>query len=848
MSTVIDAIIRLKDQFTPVLRHVNERINETHKATERAGKSISKFGKSVKGIGESLTPIAASCTALGVGAVKAFGDFEEAANKVQVKLDSSEWGRMDELNQQAINLSKSYQQSVGSIQAVQEQLASAGFDATQVLEGTQAVLNGIDATGADATVVASLAANSLNAFGLQASDLTHVMDMLVVTANQTNTGIEEMAESYKYCSSAASALKVDMADVSTAIGLMSNGGLKGSEAGTAVKDMLERMTNPEFRSGLEAIGVQVQTNNGQFIGMGKLLDQMREKMAGMTDMEKMDIIKGAFGSTALPGVVTLLNQTSEEWERLNNQIRNSDGVSEDAAKVLNSGLNAQMKILKNNIVACGIQFGGQLKGSLTGAIDLFSGLAKWIQQLTPEQAQLIFKIGGIVIALTALTLIGGSAIIFLGQLITTVSAVTAAIAAAGGVLPFLANGLKLVGVAFRGVGLAMKSLFLNPVGLVIAAVALLAFAAYELYTHWGGVKEFFAGLWDGTKEKVSQLVDYLSNCWNGVKEKISNVWESIKQAVWSKLEQLIGADRLNRIVAKIQNLGNILRQHITTIVTFITSIFNRIRTNVMTGVNYIVAHVTTAFDRTRSIIMSVMKPIINFLTNCWNKVKTKVVSVFTQIYAFLVGIWNSITSYVSGIINAWYSTMVAIFTDWFSTVVNVFEDVIDFLTNVFTGNWSGAWESVKKIFTDVWDGIKNIANDVLGGISNMLDRIIGKSGEAKSAAQDAKSAEDGDGGTNKHNASGTNNWEGGRTWINENGPEIVDLPQGTRIHPHDESLRLEYQRGVADSQRNGLGGNITIAKLADSIVVHDQQDIDDIATALVYKMKSYGINTMVPTV
>lgn len=83
------------------------------------------------------------------------------------------------------------------------------------------------------------------------------------------------------------------------------------------------------------------------------------------------------------------------------------------------------------------------------------------------------------------------------------------------------------------------------------------------------------------------------------------------------------------------------------------------------------------------------------------------------------------------------------------------------------------------------------------------------------------------------------------TYVNEAGPELIKLPTGAQIVPHSESLKQEYQRGVEiGSQQNASSLSITIPKLADSIVVREEQDIDDIAEQLVFKIKQYGINQM----
>ena len=123
----------------------------------------------------------------------------------------------------------------------------------------------------------------------------------------------------------------------------------------------------------------------------------------------------------------------------------------------------------------------------------------------------------------------------------------------------------------------------------------------------------------------------------------------------------------------------------------------------------------------------------------------------------------------------------------------------------------------------------------------MLDRIIGKSADAKQAAQDAKTEGDG---TEGH-WTGATWFHGGQTWLHEQGPEIVNLPSGAQVIPHSESLKQEYERGLNAGKQNGQGGvSIVIPKLADTIVVKEKQDIDNIMNQLTFKLKSYAINAM----
>ena len=89
-------------------------------------------------------------------------------------------------------------------------------------------------------------------------------------------------------------------------------------------------------------------------------------------------------------------------------------------------------------------------------------------------------------------------------------------------------------------------------------------------------------------------------------------------------------------------------------------------------------------------------------------------------------------------------------------------------------------------------------------------------------------------------AVGTNNWKGGIVQISERGGEIVDLPKGTRVYPHDKSVQKAYNDGA--KRGGGRNVNITIPKLADSIIVREDADIDKIVNKLADKLEKVSMN------
>lgn len=186
---------------------------------------------------------------------------------------------------------------------------------------------------------------------------------------------------------------------------------------------------------------------------------------------------------------------------------------------------------------------------------------------------------------------------------------------------------------------------------------------------------------------------------------------------------------------------------------------------------------------------------------------------------YFQALWNGVTEIVSGLMTA-------------------FGGVIDFITGVFTGNWQKAWDGVKSIFSGCFEAlvglcktpinaIIGIINGAISGINNLgltiPDWVPGLGGKSFSINIPTIPAL----------AQGTDNWRGGLAQVSEAGGEIIDLPSGSRVYPYKETKEILQSKA---------GNTITIAKLADSIVVREESDIDKIAQALAEKLTKVSLN------
>ena len=177
--------------------------------------------------------------------------------------------------------------------------------------------------------------------------------------------------------------------------------------------------------------------------------------------------------------------------------------------------------------------------------------------------------------------------------------------------------------------------------------------------------------------------------------------------------------------------------------------------------------------------------------------------------------------------------------DKIDALLGVFEGVITFMEGVFTGNWTKVWEGLKGIVSNIFGALPGIIkapiNSVIGIVNSAIDKInsihisipsIAGIGGVEWSANIPKIPQ---------LAKGTDNWQGGIAQVSEKGGEIIDLPKGTRVYPHDESVQMARQETKKSI-------SITIAKLADSIIVREDADIDRIAEAIAKKLEQTQLN------
>ena len=162
-----------------------------------------------------------------------------------------------------------------------------------------------------------------------------------------------------------------------------------------------------------------------------------------------------------------------------------------------------------------------------------------------------------------------------------------------------------------------------------------------------------------------------------------------------------------------------------------------------------------------------------------------------------------------------------------SGIIQTIKGITTFLTGVFTGDWETAWKGIVDIFSGIVNTLVGLIQGIVNAIKGVVDGIKGitKLSGGGASAESVVSV--------PGRAIGDSSWRGGLVQVHERGGEILDLPRGTRIYPHDVSMQMA---------KSGQGQTVNIPKLADQIVVREEADIDRIGDRLVQKIRKSSEN------
>lgn len=401
------------------------RQKELEAEQKKLNEELAKGGDQAQSFGEkgerAIDTVATALAAAGVAAglkkiadgfmacVEAAGEFGSAMSAVEAISDASE-SEMAALTEKAkeTGLTTVYtaQQSANAM----EYMAMAGWEAQEMLAGMSGMVNLAAAAGEDLAEVSDIVTDNLTAFGMEASETGHFADVLAQAAANSNTNIHKMGESFKNSSAVAGALGYSVEDVAVSLGLMANNAVKGTRAGTALRNIFNGFAQGMTLSAQSFGDVEVSAVNadGSIKGFMDTIRELRGYFSQMTGAEKIQNAMDIAGLRGYNGLLAIVNATDADFEKLYGNINNCTGAAERMAKVKLDNMKGDLTIAKSAweglTIAVGEQFEPEMREVYQVSTDVFNVMSDFVREhpaLVKMLAGAVTGIMGVVAALTA---------------------------------------------------------------------------------------------------------------------------------------------------------------------------------------------------------------------------------------------------------------------------------------------------------------------------------------------------------------------------------------------------------------------------------------------------------------
>ncbi|MCI6459004.1 MAG: phage tail tape measure protein [Clostridium sp.] len=684
------------------------------------------IGTAVAGIGKA---------AIGVGQ-----DFEAGMSQVAATMGiSSDAVRRNEgdfklLSDAAKEAGSTTQFSATQSAEALNYLALAGNDAQTSVSLLPTVLNAAAAGGLDLGYASDLITDSMSALGLETKDTTTFVDQLTMTSQKSNTSMGQLGEAILTVGGTAKKLKGGTVELTTALGILADEGTKGSEAGTALRNIILSLAAPTNTAAkeLEKLGVSAYDTNGNFRSLDDIFIDLHKSTNNLSESAKNQAFTKIFNKTDLKAVETLIANCGGRFDELSGAIEDSAGAAEETAKTMNMNLSGAITTLGSALEGAGIAIYEKFKGPLTEAVNsAATGIQKLIKAFNEGKLDKILIAIGSALAgvVTYMGIMKGYAI------------VTSVI----GIGKALFNAVSMVKSFSGAMAILNATLMANPIGLVVGAIGALVAAFVYLWNTSEGFRNFWIELWNNIKEFTGTAIEAIKNFFTQtIPQAIDNMvqWfqelptrisEWLQQTItkvgewatnmWNKAIET-GTNFINAIVEFFSTLpariGYFIGFALASVVKWGVDMWNKAGE---AGEKFI-QNITTWFQQLPTKIKTWFDNTVQKASEWLASMKNKAVETGTQFINSIVSWFQQLPTKVK----TWFDNTIQKAIQWKNDMVNKAKE---------TGKAFGDWLKTslqnlpnqmmsigRDIVNGVWKGIVNMKNVFMNNVKSFFGGIV----------------------------------------------------------------------------------------------------------------------------
>ncbi|MDB7686114.1 phage tail tape measure protein [Enterococcus faecium] len=436
MKTTTGQIARMKVETEGVTGKLKAQSDQWIKS----GKKIESFGKKMSSIGSTLTMSVTAPIAAGFGlATKKAVDFQTQIGEIGPlltnggKMTTEYRNQLDQMSDSSKKWAKEYGVSTTEINTGLAEIVRKGYDANQTLGVMPSILDATKASGDDFNDVMNVTTEVISQFNLKGKDYnstvknaTRVTDALTYVANATSAGFSDLGLAMGYVGPVANSLGMDVEETASAIGLLSDAGIGGEKAGTALRGALTRLLKPSKQNiaGFEKLGISVDEFKNGTLTLPEMLNKIKRNTEGWTDAQRTSAIALAFGTESQSAMNVLVGQGGDALKGLTKETYNANGATKEISKSMNNLPANKVARFKESLNVLAITAGEKLLPVFTPILEKSTQLINKFSEMDEETQQNILKWGLMGVAAGPTLKLFGTGVTVIGKTKTAVGELT----------------------------------------------------------------------------------------------------------------------------------------------------------------------------------------------------------------------------------------------------------------------------------------------------------------------------------------------------------------------------------------------------------------------------------------
>ena len=483
-----------------------------------------KVGGTLTSVGQKLLPLSTGIAGLGVAAVKTTADFDSEMSKVSA-ISGATGTDLDKLRGKAREMGAKTKFSASEAAQGMQYMAMAGWKTQDMMDGLEGIMNLAAASGEDLASTSDIVTDALTAFGLSAKDSSHFSDILAAASSNANTNVSMMGETFKYAAPVLGSLGYTAEDAALAIGLMANAGIKSSQAGTALRGAITNLAKPTdtVAAAMDKYGISLTDSSGKMLSLRELMEQLRQKLGGLSEAEQAQAAAALFGKEAMSGMLAIINGSDKDFEKLAGAIDNCDGSSEKMANTMNDNLQGQITILMSQLQELAISFGEILMPKIRDIVTHIQNFVDKLNAMDEGQKETILRIGMFVAALAPMLMGLGKVITFSANVSRALETLSAGLVKAAG---------------FSGVFTKALGLITSPAAIVVGVIAAITAVIIHLWNTNEDFRNTITAIWQKIKDAFTTFAAGISERLSALGITFSDVTSAIK-TIWDGFYNLL---------------------------------------------------------------------------------------------------------------------------------------------------------------------------------------------------------------------------------------------------------------------------------------------------------------------